>query len=269
MLEIWKGDKGPRVVALQKLINQVLETDLLSVDGIFGPLTEEGVRRVQARLDIPVTGWVDRNTWNAIEAVTPYHVVNVADIYDSSRDRVMPEDFRNPYLIRLGGMSGGLQQFVYEILRRTRKRGSIVFLRIFGHGRSGLMAVSAGDGRLRDYRGIPIELPPEQKVNHEEHHSILTITTIRRSRTDLMRLRPLFCPYASVELHGCRVGDGDDGKRLLRALAFVLGVPVTAGIEKQSFGEITAHRFEGRVRTVYPRPAVNLRTWIRRCVNHG
>ncbi len=53
------GDTGPAVVAVQ----QKLAVD---DDGIFGPVTEDGVEGFQGRTGLPVTGEVDSRTWTAL-----------------------------------------------------------------------------------------------------------------------------------------------------------------------------------------------------------
>ncbi len=61
MNTIKKGSRGEAVKTLQKILN-------LNVDGIFGPLTEEGVKEFQKANKLIVDGIVGTNTWNKLSA---------------------------------------------------------------------------------------------------------------------------------------------------------------------------------------------------------
>ena len=56
MKQLKKGDRGSDVKTLQTKLG-------LSVDGVFGPITEKAVERFQLDKDIMVTGVVDSNMW--------------------------------------------------------------------------------------------------------------------------------------------------------------------------------------------------------------
>lgn len=64
------GDIGSNVVNIQYLLaylSQFYNTvPLISIDGIFGDNTEAAVRAFQRTFDIPVTGEVDLETWDAL-----------------------------------------------------------------------------------------------------------------------------------------------------------------------------------------------------------
>ncbi len=59
MKQLKKGDRGSDVKTLQTALG-------LTVDGVFGPLTEKAVERFQLDKDLMVTGVVDSNTWTLI-----------------------------------------------------------------------------------------------------------------------------------------------------------------------------------------------------------
>tara|TARA_Y100000389_G_scaffold205009_1_gene261922 strand:- start:8433 stop:9362 length:930 start_codon:yes stop_codon:yes gene_type:complete len=54
-----KGDKGPEVIRLQKLLNVI-------PDGSFGPKTEKAVMRIQLEKKLKVDGIVGNNTWQVL-----------------------------------------------------------------------------------------------------------------------------------------------------------------------------------------------------------
>ena len=56
--------------------------------------------------------------------------------------------------------------------------------------------------------------------------------------TDIKRLAPYFSKRGRLELRGCSVGVGDDGPRLLRALAELVGTDVYAALNAQPIGPI-------------------------------
>ena len=51
---------------LSVLSSFIPEIAPLTIDGIFGPATENSVRAAQRRFNIPETGIVDRETWDEI-----------------------------------------------------------------------------------------------------------------------------------------------------------------------------------------------------------
>jgi hypothetical protein len=106
-------------------------------------------------------------------------------------------------------------------------------LRFHGHGRSGSVNISAGQGG-------PDEL------NRLNMDSIPVLHTV------IPRLKSTFGPYASIELMGCETGRGVEGHEMLRMLASLLGVPVTAGIHTQWGGGTATFRFEGPTFTAVP-----------------
>lgn len=264
MIYVRRGDRGPMVAAIQNLINLARGGNVLTVDGSYGQLTHEAINQFQFNARLPMSGMVTRITWDRLAASQRLSLFALNDIYDPRRDPVTPPEFRRPGLIATGGMSGGVGQVISDVVAQVRALGRIALLRFNGHGRSGLQAVTAGCGKLRNSLGEVIpDLPP---VDHEYHQSIIAITNFRMIEPHLMLLRSHFAPFASIEFHGCKVGRGADGARLLQWTADATGVPVSAGTPTQSYGESTAYRFEGPVRTVYPGRAT-LQQWIQSQLN--
>ncbi len=71
--ELSEGSTGAGVQMLQFLLavvgayyDQLPNLPASSIDGIFGPLTREAVESYQQMLQLPVTGSVNRETWNAL-----------------------------------------------------------------------------------------------------------------------------------------------------------------------------------------------------------
>lgn len=81
MITLSLGARGPVVEFLQSSLNRA-NFRVGAVDGIFGPRTEDAVKRIQAYFGIQVDGIVGPNTW---EALFPY--INGYAIY-----RVRPGD---------------------------------------------------------------------------------------------------------------------------------------------------------------------------------
>lgn len=65
-----RGDRGDQVRALQTQLRR-LGFPAGSVDGIYGPLTEQAVRLFQESVNLPATGTVDEVTWAAVQSAVP------------------------------------------------------------------------------------------------------------------------------------------------------------------------------------------------------
>ena len=67
-----EGMEGVEVAAWQAVVNEVLATDtnseeeLLTADGVFGPVTVNATMTVQSILGVPPSGVVDGDTWVAV-----------------------------------------------------------------------------------------------------------------------------------------------------------------------------------------------------------
>jgi hypothetical protein len=239
-----RGDKLPTVALLQVLINRAMrEGEHLTVDGIFGPNTQRGLRATQHRLGQSRSGQVDESTWRALMRGQEFQVIDAVDVTDPDVWRNEAQDIQSAGgdPIMSGGMCDGIRGVTGQIQRQARS-GRVVLLRFFGHGNRGVMMVAGGTRSRTDWA--------------------FTTHYMDGMVTYLARLRPIFSPFGSAELHGCRVGAGSNGRRLLRGLCRAWEVPVTAGLRSQSAGGRYTFRFEGPTITMFPGGG-NLRSWAR------
>ena len=143
------------------------------------------------------------------------------------------------------GMSNALSYVVDQIINRAQSFGTITLLRFHGHGAPGIMSIAGSCG-------------PDMS----KHLADIGAKRRRMTRRILSELKPYFSPFGHVEFHGCSVGRGTDGARLLRSLARTLGVPVMAGIGTQyDEDDSDVFRFEGKVRTAYPDGKIKVSSW--------
>ncbi len=67
--EFKEGDQGKEVAQLQYIIQMlgqfIYEIPPITIDGVYGPQTRLAVEAAQRQMGLPVTGKVDRATWNA------------------------------------------------------------------------------------------------------------------------------------------------------------------------------------------------------------
>jgi hypothetical protein len=100
-------------------------------------------------------------------------------------------------------------------------------------------------------------------VRLEIDHSQISLATLQDPNvmSQFVTLAPLFHQLGSVEFHGCQVGGGIEGERMLRRVADLLGVPATGARHKQTTGD--AINFSGPVNTQVPGGG-DLRSWGRR-----
>lgn len=259
------GDHGPKVVLVQLLLVTRAPHASLRIDGHFGPATLRAVQQFQA-LDrsLPQDGAVDAATWCALltraNLVTIDHT-DVDDMVTALAQGNLLQSIRQGHqyglvaaseLARSGappasisvGMSNGVSHMITQVRNAAGGR-KIGLLRIYGHGLPGGQIVSAG-------RGV--------SGGAATHGSALTGQAVRVMTNEWGQLAQAFAPYGSCELHGCRVGQGARGADLLRELANLWRVPVSAGVETQHTGRGATGRFEGPVRTAYPGGG-SLRTW--------
>ncbi|MEZ5007826.1 MAG: DUF4347 domain-containing protein [Chitinophagales bacterium] len=247
-----RGDRLPSVTAVQLMLNNIARNEiasnpnsiveLIAVDGIFGSQTERRVKHYQSRLGYAQTGVLEPEQWRILLSTHHLNVKDYADTSDIEVQRVVNE------LNEYGGETVTINQSIQreEVFRRIisgTASNSIVLLRIFSHG---------GPGYIRLTSGITT------------HETSIHLRSREQELDQLFRsIKHIMVPYGSMELHGCRVGQGAVGARLLSRIANVLGVPVSAGRTYQYMANRATNntfRFEGRTHTKCPN-GMSLRDW--------
>ena len=132
------------------------------------------------------------------------------------------------------GSSNLVAHVVGAIIQRAKNHQTIEVLRFHGAGASGVTSFAAGN-RPRFNRRSESPLDP-----------------MRDTERELRRLCPYFASVARVELHGCDLPAGATGERVLRKLASIWRVPVSAGTQSRYEGPRNQLRFGGPVRTARP-----------------
>jgi hypothetical protein len=147
----------------------------------------------------------------------------VADIREAGGDPIV-----------MYGMSNAVASMVDQVILRAGATGTIDLLRLHGHGSAGSMYVAAGE------------------EDQDRNLSSINVFT-RGAGPSVRRLRAYFAPGGRAMLLGCEVASGRAGKLLIKSLADVWNVPVSAGSRTQYGGNAaTTFRFEGPVYTAYP-----------------
>jgi hypothetical protein len=194
---------------------------------------------------------VDIPTWNGLIARKGLAVVDAVDITDPSYKSTTIKELR-----KVGGLpivTGEMCDGVQSVIGKIREVGDrAVLLRFHGHGSPGWQGISYGSGvRFED-----------ESFYDECEGSGLDSRSLRALGSMIRSLRPFLVGFGSIELHGCAVAKGRRGTRLLQQMATLVGVPVSAGTRDQYDHGAKVFRFEGPVRTAFPR-GHTLRSWSR------
>lgn len=123
-------------------------------------------------------------------------------------------------------LANNVNMMVEKILNRLGSSEQIQMLDIWGHGSSGSQGM--GDSAYSTAPSQLIEIDSSGQLTN---------------RASLTRLRGRFASDGWVRLHGCNVGHGRRGRRLLRQLAALWQIPVQAGVETQPSDGL--NRFSG------------------------
>jgi hypothetical protein len=136
MLEVRTGDRGPRVVLLQVLLNGGGAG--LTVDGIFGSRTGQAVNDARMRLFRMPGSIADPDLWRAL---FEDHRLCAVDAFDMGEERfetgatiVRSAGSR---VVGTGAMCNGVPSVVQGIMEETSPSGSLAVLRTWGHGNRG------------------------------------------------------------------------------------------------------------------------------------
>ena len=80
MILIKKGERGPRVILVQILLNRNNADPKLDVDGIWGRHTQEAVEAFRASIGTDPGGPVDHDVWQVLIAGEGLQVVDSVDV---------------------------------------------------------------------------------------------------------------------------------------------------------------------------------------------
>lgn len=251
------GDRLPTVAVLQVLLNRGIAGRKLQVDGIFGGNTKSAVRDFQRPRGLRPDGVVGEKTWPRLIAATSFGIVDAVDITDPDVLQTEGSDIRlaGGRPVFTGSVCNGVAEAINGIRGRVRPGDDVVLVRFYGHGSPAAAGISDGVGSFRDAGGRRVYIDDASRA-------AITSGNVRSMHGELVKLRPIFGPYSSVEFHGCRVASGPDGRQLIDHLAGLWDVPVTGAVRRQFAGGTATFRFEGPTYTGFPR-SVDLRSWSR------
>jgi hypothetical protein len=129
---------------------------------------------------------------------------------------------------------------VEKILQTVRAYGGgqcIQILQIDGHGAPGFQSIGMGrgwldtpDGKSIDSGYFDFTFAELQNLARGHNEAAGIAASYLDTLMQLQRLRPFFLSGALAELHGCHVGNGPEGRKLLRGLSNLWGgITVAAG----------------------------------------
>ena len=237
------GDRLPTVAAVQIFVNRKMRKGTyLVVDGIYGRKTRKAVRDFQEeKLYLKRDGIVGEETWRALIQGENLQVIDSVDLTNPKDMGYEDVDIRGAGgkpIINFG-MCNGVRVVMQKIQARAGQ-GNVALLRFHGHGSPGYMGLTVGTGAMAS--------------------SEFGVKFLDSLVKFVSPLAWIFASYGSAELHGCNVGSGRDGRRLVAGLATAWGVPVTAGIRGQYGGGCSTFRFEGPTITAFPNRGI-LKIW--------
>jgi hypothetical protein len=248
MFLIKRGDVGPRVIMIQGILYELGAN--ITIDGEFGRHTHQAVQDFQRRPDVGLhpDGQVGINTWQAMERITGYQVINVVDAEDpAQRLRVTSGLSRAGAhdVIEMWGQSNAVASAVSEVLSRAHGQGTAAMVRFYSHGGQGAQNVAAG-----------------HDPTMMSHLAGFTAAMMPQLASTFARLTDVLAPFGCVDLMGCSVGGGTAGQQLLTAMSNAVERPVEAGMNTQYSQDVgyIPFNFEGPVLQVYP-SGVTRRAW--------
>lgn len=249
MLDVRMGDRGPRVVLLQVLLNRAGAG--LKVDGIFGPLTRRAVSDARLRL-LNISGpFADPDLWMALLGE---HRLCGIDAFDMGEERFQAGTTivrsAGSRVVQTGAMCNGVQAVVQGITSQTVPAGSLGVLRTWGHGNRGHW-LSFTVGEVVE---TTKENPALGAAIAAERRSYVYPGNFDAMSSVLAPVRQCFAGVGIYEHHGCSLGRIQETRRMMSRLATLWGVPVTVAVGTQLIpcGPDTALRFQGQTLTAYP-----------------
>jgi hypothetical protein len=261
MLNARKSESGPRVATLQILLNRYSGSGtVLKVDGIFGQQTARAVSEYKSSVMRQSAGetadQADPTVFSHLMRQAQVQGVDAVDITDVGYLRtVVPWLARQAEPITIAGMCNGLAQAIGDVVSRGSGR-DLLFVRFHGHGSPGLQSISHGTRKLAG------------TMDYNQERTVLNAHTLRALSGAIAQLGRAMCPFGFVELHGCRVAKGSKGQDLLKSLAQLWRVPVTAGVPYAKTGydpvarQAVSYDLEAPIITAYPESG-GLAAWAR------
>jgi peptidoglycan hydrolase-like protein with peptidoglycan-binding domain len=236
MIYLEQGMTLPVVTTAQLLLRQSKPYASVNCTGNFDPFTRVAVVNFQKFHKVVTDGAIGKDNWDRLTSPKKLRTIDVVDGTDQSLVDLEVKDIRkqggNPII--LYAASNGVQELVEAVKRRATGEGSVALLRIHGHGGPGMQGVSTGQN------------------NGQRHLAGISDENFGVTGAQLAQLKSLMCPYGSVQLLGCNVGEGSKGKSLVNKLTESFGVPVTAAVLEQLGGGRNTFTFEGPTVTGIP-----------------
>jgi hypothetical protein len=262
MLVLRAGDCLPSVAVAQVLLNRGIGENKLTVDGVFGPKTKAAVLQFQKERKLKCDGVIGPKTWPRLAGDKDFLVLDACDVADRklAYDVLSLREAGCRPIITVG-MSNGVARVSSAIIAKAPKRNTVL-LRFQGHGESGRQIISQGDDtitymtRMRGARGRVKTKEVTEYVEPSEHQADISTRNLDLLPPLIRQVRQVFNVYGSVELHGCHIAAGTNGRLLLDRLVLLWGVPVSASTCYQS----SVLRFDGQVVTAFP-SGQTLKTW--------
>jgi hypothetical protein len=153
--------------------------------------------------------------------------INVVDTKDPglAKPMILLQSLKK-IVIQIDAGRDGVKRMVDAVILAAGCLGSIDVLRIYAHGRSGVINIAGGTYDAQD------EL------------SAIGMDNLGKLGIELQRLTHYFASGARVELQGCTVAEGSKGEMLLMELAHLWGVRVQAQTKESPLGAV---QFSGGV----------------------
>jgi len=244
------GDRGPRVVVLQVLLNRSGRARLV-VDGIFGSHTRQAVSDARRRL-LQSTGDVaDPDLW--VPLLQEQHLCGV-DAFDVGEERAVTGATivrsAGSRVVMTGAMCNGIPAVVQGIVSATSPPASLAVLRTWGHGNRGhWLSFTVGEVVETTERD-----PVLGAAIARESSSYLSADNFDANVPALTPVGRCFAPMGFYEHHGCSLGKIPATRRMMGRLATLWNVPVTVamGLQYIPIDGPTALRFQGHTFTAYP-----------------
>jgi hypothetical protein len=223
----------------------------LRVDGVFGPLTGRAVAAARGRLLSSPGQVADPDLWNALFDEQRLCGVDAFDMGEErSASGVRLTQAAGSRVVETGAMCDGVGAVVQGIVGRVRPPGSLAILRTWAHGNLGRWLVFTAGEVVHTTQADPAlgaQIAAERR-SYIDGDNFTEMAPV---------LEPVGRCFASVgiyEHHGCTLGSVPATRGMLRRLAGLWGVPVTAAMGPQAIPMHSAEalRFQGQTFTAYP-----------------